>query len=463
MKGRPNLLYIFADQMRACDMACAGNPDVSTPNLDRLAAEGVRFNNATSCIPVCTPARACLLTGRFPLSTGMFLNDLQLSTRERSIAHVLADEDYETAYVGKWHLDGGNRWAFTPPGPRRQGFDHWHAINCDHRDYLDPVYYQGDSSDPVRPEVYATDWETDTALNCIDTMTGTDQDHNPWALVLSWSTPHNPYQQLPDRWIDSYDPATLELRANAADTEEHRRDLSGYYAHISALDEALGRLLDGLDQRGLTEDTIVVFTSDHGDMLGSHGAYRKQWPWDESALVPLIVRWPTDLGTGETCDVPFSTEDTAPTLLSWMGLETPETMEGRDLTGAIAGHEAAPLSSVLMSITPFSENRGDAWRGVRTDRHTFVRKASGPWLLYDNLQDPCQLKNLVDDPACKAIRSALEKELDRWLELLGDSFEAPEAYVRRYGYEVEAGNSAPHSYDLEIPQPLIHARRRDEL
>ncbi len=222
----------------------------------------------------------------------------------KSIAHVARDGGYDTAYVGKWHLDGGRRWDFTPPGPRRQGFDRWHAINCDHRDYLAPIYYQENDPQPIRPDRYSTDWETDVALDLFDQLTG------PWCLFLSWSPPHNPYHQLPDRWIGAYDPDLLKLSANTEDTDVHRRDLAGYYTHIGALDECLGRLLDGLEHRGLTENTIVVFTSDHGDMLGAHGRYRKQWPWDESANVPLLVRWPRGLPQGEVCSAPPSARKT---------------------------------------------------------------------------------------------------------------------------------------------------------
>ena len=125
----PNLIFVLADHMRAHDMGCAGDPNVGTPNLDRMAREGVRFINATSTIPVCTPARAALLMGRYPLSTGMFLNDVQMSIAETTIAHVLQDAGYDiayydTAYIGKWHLDGSRCFGFTSPGPRRQGFDY---------------------------------------------------------------------------------------------------------------------------------------------------------------------------------------------------------------------------------------------------------------------------------------------------------------------------------------------------
>ncbi|MFH1568999.1 MAG: sulfatase [Gemmatimonadota bacterium] len=463
--ARPNLLFVFADQMRARDMGCAGNADVPTPSLDRLAAEGIRFRHAVSCMPVCTPHRACLLTGRYPQTTGMFLNDLQMSTRETTIAHVLAAAGYATAYVGKWHLDGSRRWAWTPPGRRRQGFQYWHAVNCDHRDYLDPIYYE-DEDRPLRPRQYCTDHETGVALRYLDRFDRRrpDCDRRPFCLFLSWSPPHNPYHQLPPRWRDRIDPRSLRLPANTEDTPEHRRDLAGYYAHIGALDDNLGWILGGLEERGLAEDTLLVFTSDHGDMLGAQGRYRKQWPWDESVLVPLILRWPAGFGSGAVCDILFNSADYMPTLLHWLAVDPPTGLEGTDLAGAIDGAQAGPPSAFLQIMAPFSEQTTDPWRGVRTHRHTYARRREGPWLLYDNRQDPEQLHNLVNEPAAAPDRQALDAELAQWMARLGDTFDAPATYLARHGYQVdERGGHIPYTYQLPAADwPVQVATRADE-
>ena len=456
--GHPNLIFVFADQMRARDMGCSGNPDVPTPNLDRMGRGGVRFTNATSCIPVCTPARAALLTGRYPLSTGMFLNDIQMSTEETTIAHALGAAGYDTAYVGKWHLDGSRRFGFTPPGPRRQGFDYWHAINCDHRDYLNPIYYE-DEDEPIGPGVYCADYETDMALRYIENR------ERPYGLFLSYSPPHNPYHQLPERWRDRFDPAQIQLPANTADTEENRRELSGYYAHIAALDENMGRLLDAV---AYDPNTILIFWSDHGDMLGSHGKKRKQWPWDDSALVPLIVRWPGGLPASEVSEVLFNTVDFLPTLLGWMGVDCPQTAEGTDLGPAIAGREEGPASAFLQVVVPFAEQVDVEWRAVRTRQYTYAEDADGPWLLYDNLADPDQVDNLVVRPDCVQLQRELAGELRQWLQRTGDSFERREWYLERYGYPMAGERPAvPYTYDLDEPEegwpPQIVARRREDL
>ena len=453
----PNLIFVFADQMRARDMGCSGDPNIATPNLDRMATEGVRFTNATSMVPVCTPARAALLTGRNPLSTGMFINDIQMSTEETTIAHALGDAGYDTAYVGKWHLDGSRRFSFTPPGPRRQGFDYWHALNCDHYDYLNPLYYE-DENEQIWPQQYATDYETDVALQYIEGR------EKPYGLFLSYSPPHNPYQQLPERWQGKIDPAKLQLSPNTPDTEENRHDLAGYYAHIGAIDENIGKLLDAV---GDDPNTILVFWADHGDMLGSHGQQRKQWPWDDSALVPLIVRQPGRLSAGEVSPVLFNTLDFMPTLLGWMGVDCPKTAEGTDLGPAIARQAEGPSSAFLQVIVPFAEQVEKEWRAVRTDRHTYAESIDGPWLLYDNQADPDQLDNLVDKAELADLQAALKRELHQWLAKTGDSFESPAWYLQRYGYQVEEDGAAPYTYALEEPAegwpPQQIAKRREAL
>ncbi|MEE2657013.1 MAG: sulfatase [Candidatus Latescibacterota bacterium] len=458
---RPNVVFVFADQMRGCDLGCAGNPDVHSPNLDRLSAEGVYFEHATSCIPVCTPARACLLTARYPLSTGMFLNDLQLSTRERTIAHALSDDGYHTIYVGKWHLDGGNRFGFTPPGERRHGFQRWHALNCDHRDYFNPLYYE-DSPTPIRPRRYCTDHETDRSIQLMAEHLESGAD-TPFALFLSWSPPHNPYHQVPERWCDRYDPLRLNLPANTPDLEQTRHDLAGYYAHISALDECVGKLTNWLESRDLFENTIFVFTSDHGDMHGAHGVQRKQWPWEESVRVPLIVHWPREFPP-QRCQVLCNTVDIAPTLMSWIGCSPLAAADGSDLSSAIAGCEPGPTSVFLQVIAPFGEQRSTAWRAVRTRSHLYARNCEGPWLLYDLEADPDQRNNIVNNGASGAIQAGLERELKMWLEQTEDPFLEPQSYLDRYGYQVEECSGASvYTYDLDAPVAMVTARRREDL
>ncbi|MFH1738241.1 MAG: sulfatase [bacterium] len=427
----PNLLFVFADQMRGDEMACMGHPMVRTPNLDAMARDGVLFENATSCCPVCTPYRASLLSGRYPLSTGMFLNDLRLPTNLSTIGVSLRDAGYRTGYIGKWHLDGPARGGFTPPGPRRQGFDDfWAVANCNHN-YMKAFLFR-DDPEPIWLDGYEPDVHTDLAIEFLNSSPR----NQPFCLFLSLGTPHNPYELMPDSYR-IYDPDDVQPRPNCPDPP--RKDLAGYDAHITALDRNLGRLFTTLESRGLSEETLCVFTSDHGDMLGSHGQQRKQRPWDESVRVPLLIRQPGRVPAGLRSQAVTNSPDLMPTLLSLCGVEIPSEVEGEDLSQVWLGRSAEALSSAFIAdYISFAEAKDfPEWRGVRTQRHTFVCTREGPWMLFDNKEDPYQMRNLLDTTEGPQIAKPLQCELDRWMDRTADTFEKPEVYLERFKYTVD--------------------------
>lgn len=430
---KPNLLFVLTDQMRAQDMGCAGNSDIRTPNIDGLAEEGVRFTTAVSSCPVCTPYRACLLTGRYPLTTGMFMNDLLLPLDEATIAKALRDAGYRTGYIGKWHLDGGERSAFTPPGERRQGFEFWMTNNCTHS-YLDTFWYH-DDPEPIRqPGRYAPDYETDVAVGFLRDCARDDQ---PFFLLVSWAPPHSPCQVLLEPYLSMYSPDGIAPRENIDPEIADMQEIAHYYGQISALDSCLGRLLSALKENDLDEDTIIVFTSDHGDMLGSQGVRRKQWPWDESALAPLLFRWPSRIPGRQVVDAPIGTVDLMPTLLSMMGVPTPSAVEGADLSHLALGQEGpAPSSAFMAIVAPFSEQQVMEWRAIRTPQHLYARNLEGPWLLYDSEADPFQRRNLIDDPAHRDLAQHLDQELQEWLRQTGDDFSPRTVLHERYGLQI---------------------------
>ena len=212
-----------------------------------------------------------------------------------------------------------------------------------------------------------------------------------------------------------YPPEDIQLRPNTVDTPATREDISGYYAHITALDENLGRLMAALDELGIAEDTILVYTSDHGDMLGSHGHVRKERPWDESARIPFMIRWPRSIPAGVTRDTLLSLVDFMPSMLSLCDLPIPEGVEGIDLSDAMLGETIDEPESVCLGV-PLHGSEGfnfgiREWRGVRTHRYTYARHHDGTgWLLYDNDNDPYQLNNLIDDADAQDLRAELEAE-----------------------------------------------------
>lgn len=418
-----NLLFVMADQMRGMDMGCAGSPDVQTPTMDRLAAEGVRLTHCFATTPVCCPNRAVLWSGTYSTTNLVPSNDLPLPLDLPTLGTLLRDQGYRMGYVGKWHLDGVPRERFTPPGPRRHGFDDfWAAYNCTH-DYFHTRYFR-DTPELIEVEGYEPQVQTDLALEFLE---GHDA-QRPFCLVLSWGPPHDPYHLVPQEYRDRYDPQTIRLRPNVqpeADNPlakhlECRRATADYFAQITALDDQLARLLAALERLDLSENTLVIFTSDHGDMLWSHGFMKKQSPYDEAVRVPFIARRPGRIAPGSVSDVLFGSVDLLPTLLSSLGAPPRASIEGLDLSPHLLGRPAeAPESLLLASYLSHDEAAQQAmpaWRAVRTPRYTYAEQPGRlPWLLFDNEQDPCQMENRIGSAAHQAVEAELREMLSGWL------------------------------------------------
>ncbi|MEZ4706283.1 MAG: sulfatase [Caldilineaceae bacterium] len=446
----PNLIFVFADQWRYAATGFGGDPNVQTPNLDRLAQQSLNFAHAISGSPVCCPARASLLTGRYPDQHGVFVNDVCLSNDAVSLAQAFRAGGYDAAYVGKWHLDGHGRSSYIPP-ERRQGFEFLEVLECTHY-YNRSAYYRGD--DPQRrywPE-YDAIGQTRSAQRYIEEHA----DGNPFLLVVSWGPPHNPYETAPARYRQMYDPAALTLPPNVPPdrADVARAELAGYYAHCTALDDLLGDLLQTVDDAGIADDTIFVFWSDHGDMLHSQGEVRKQRPWEESIHVPLLIRHPRHFGAGRTVPALINTPDLMPTLLGLCDLPIPATVSGANYAPYLRGQAAAPADSALLACYhPFGEYHrgvgGREYRGLRTATHTYARDLNGPWLLYDNVADPYQQHNLVNHPQAAARQTELDQALTIKLQELGDQFLPGMDYIQQWGYEIDETGTVPyHGYGI---------------
>jgi arylsulfatase A-like enzyme len=431
---RPNILLIFPDQMRARAMGCMGTPDVRTPNIDRLAAEGILFRHTYANVPVCCPARAVLMTGTYPHRNGMIANDLRLRESEITLAEILAAQGYRTGFIGKWHLDGGPREpGFVPPGPRRQGFDFWAAHECQHR-HFEPVYFR-DTPEPIRIEKFEPEASCDFAVEFLKSQ----PKDRPFFLAVQMGPPHDPYG-APEKYMRLYDPGKLTLPPNWIPDSEDRRpmppnspyvpvggreEIAAYYAAITAIDDQVARLVQTLKETGHDENTIILFTSDHGDMLGSHGLRRKRKPHEESAGVPGIIRWPARIPAGQVVDTLFSHVDMPPTLLGLCGLEVPAQMKGADLSRVALGETKSGPEAVLFQIfVPYNPDHiSKPWRGLRTARYTYACYADGPWLLFDNEQDPWQMRNLVYEPQHAELARQLDQQLAALMKAKGDSWD----------------------------------------
>lgn len=446
--ARPNILFILPDQWRAQAFGFAGDPNARTPNLDRLQRESVWFVNAVAGIPVCCPTRASLMTGQRALTHGVFLNDVALSTNATTIADVLRHAGYTTGYIGKWHLDGPDRSAFIPP-ERHHGFEYWKVLECTH-EYNHSFYY-GDTPDLQKWHGYDAIAQTRDAQKYLLAHTNSAK---PFFLFLAWGPPHDPYHTAPARYRELFHAETLKLRSNVTSqaNDQARRYLAGYYAHCAALDDCIGELLTTLRETGLDQNTVVVFTSDHGDMLGSHGLYDKQKPFEESVRVPLLIRLPKSLDVRfHQLDAPINSEDLMPTLLGLCGVEIPKTVEGLDFSGYLGGKKAPSDGAALLAcIAPFGEwpraHGGREFRGIRTLRYTYVRDLHGPWLFFDNKEDPFQLRNLVNSAGAAKRQAELDALLKKKLRAANDSFLPAADYIRRWNYHVDSTGTIPYTH-----------------
>ena len=416
----PNVVFILTDEWRAQALGCMGNHNVHTPNLDMLAREGVLMRNTFANSPVSCPARSVMLTGTYASRTGMVANDLRLDENLLSIGDFFGAAGYRTGYVGKWHLDGGPREpGFVPPGRRRHGFDYWAANECNHN-YFYSWYFRDDDV-PIVTTDYEPEVWTRLALEFLF-----ESRDLPFFLMLSIGSPHDPYV-APQEYLDLYDPKALTMEPNWVDGVHGagREEIARYYASITAIDNQVGLLMQTLRDLHLDDNTIVLFSSDHGNMLGSQGKILKRKPWEESIRVPGIIRWPAAIPAGHQTTALFSHVDFAPTLLSLCGLSIPGHLQGSDLSDVVCGRtDKGPQAAFFQIFGPYQQGGVPAgWRGIRTERYMYARLREGPWLLYDLTQDPYELNNLVGQASTGSLQKDLDGRLAEWMARVGDSWE----------------------------------------
>lgn len=437
---KPNVIFVFGDQLRAQALGCYGDKQAKTPNIDRLASQGTRFTNAISTWPVCSPYRAMLMTGRYPMSNGVIENNYPIWDYQKTIGTELKAAGYATGYIGKWHLNGPGKLTKE----RQFGFDYWQNPN----EY--PMFKGKGANEEWRPEK-----QTDDAVTYIK-----ENKDKPFCLFLSWNPPHDPYI-APERYMKQFPAEEMEFRKNVAekeivkqqlekhpikdnnalankrkkwrarlDSDDGVRDiLSGYYSAVAGLDVCIGRIMDTIKDAGIEEDTILVFSSDHGDMLGSHRMCLKQEPFEESINIPFIVRYPKAVKKGAVTDAMLTPIDMMPTLLALAGVACPDTVEGISIADAATGgkhdqQDAVLIMKMIPGGNPWPVNAATEWRGVRTKTHTYARLADGgPWILFDNKSDPDQMKNLVNDPAHKKLQDEMEATMQKLLKKAHDPFD----------------------------------------
>jgi arylsulfatase A-like enzyme len=456
-KARPNLLFIMADDHGRQATSCYGGKLVKTPNIDRLAREGVRFTQAFACNSICSPSRATLLTGKYNHLCGVRRLSEAFDRSQQTFPRLLQASGYETAIIGKWHLA-------TEPA----GFNHYSVLPGQGR-YYDPQFKEsgqpwgadGNRGGVIKPG-YVTDIITDAALEWLTNRAP----GRPFCLMVHHKAPHSPHSPAPrhkdffkdtvfpepPNLLDEYEgraphPVAGQLAWSRLLQQDERpyapikqqftgdraRDtrfmyqeyVRNYLRLVVAVDENVGRLLDYLDRSGLAANTVVIYTSDNGYFLGEHGLYNKMWMYEESLHLPLLIRMPSGqkaLKPGSTCDELVGMFDIAPTLLDLAGVSVPSDVQGRSLRPLLAGDASGWREAFYYHYYgTMGAPREDNWiasheiLGVRTKSAKLVFyptwKNGAFWEYFDLQSDPTEMSNRYQDPAYQKVVTRMKRDL----------------------------------------------------
>jgi choline-sulfatase len=452
MTKPPNIILCLCDQLRAFEVGCYGNPVIHTPNLDRLAAAGVRFETAVTTFPVCMAARSVALSGQYNRTCTGGVGNVASSQgegrvyfpqypfagrphlKDETLPEILHRRGYHTAAIGKWHI---HTW------PHDIGFDYYLIPRMNH--VHTGQHFSENGGPEFVPDGFSVDFECDRVEAFLAQQASAD---HPFFLYYNISPPHCPMSDAPAKYTRMYAPDEIPIRPSVDLTkrlpdQDHwfkvyrwdyryynfhlpytedlpadftlQRVIAEYYGMTTWVDDAVGRMLAALDANGLAENTIVVFTSDHGDYLGSHGRVQKGDLHEESVRIPLIVRWPAGLASGVARPQVAALVDLAPTLVDLADAETPTHMHGRSLAGALRGEPSGPPDDCAFIET----GRGV---GIRTRTHLyglpFVEGthdlAAAPHYFWDVERDPYQLRDLAGTGEQVEVAADLDRRLRAW-------------------------------------------------
>ncbi len=436
--ARPNIVLIVADDWAHMDLGVAGHPLLQTPHLDRLARDGVHFTRAFTPNPICTPSRAALLTGQDNWTNGCWFFGMPIRKESRHFAQLLSQAGYETFYTGKWHNDGlPSQRGFTSGkyigggGPGAGG-------------HPKPLVMDHDGTNKRQIERFDSELFTDAA---VEFLASQRRGGKPFLLVVSYMTPHDPWTP-PGRYATLYSPEAIRLPVNFMPrpmngskpfryytdwhgtnlrdeqqmtpfprTPEGVRDVrSRCYGTITHDDEQIGRILNTLDRKQLTDNALVIFLADHGISLGAHGISGKQTMYEEGIRLPMIVRYPRlQRGRATNTDL-VSLIDVFPTLCEAAGVAIPPSVEGRSLLGLYRGQGRWEREHIFASFVSPTQHRLNV-RCVRTKRHKLIHHLTTDEIeLYDLESDPYELRNLAGLAECAEVQRQLDADLAVWRE-----------------------------------------------
>ncbi len=462
--NRPSIVLIYTDQQRWDTIAALGNRHIETPNLDRLCRTGTAFDHAFVNCPVCMPSRMSMLSGRYPAALGIANNGVEMPHDVECIQHILGRYDYRTANIGKLHFRNHAAYDRDHRDPH-PSYGFGTVINSDEPGCYDDAYIKWvERHDPAAVDLCRSDtppaWGgepirhhprdvpnpyvfrgpehlTHTAFVADETCSYIRR-HSSDALfcIAGIYAPHCPINP-PQRFVDRYDPAAMPLPArnegeNSVDREtgepvsdeQWRKVKAYYYALVSHIDDQVGNIIDTIEELGLRENTLIVFTADHGENLGDHGLVAKGQAYDSSSRVPLVFSMPGTVAEGEVSHEVVEAVDIVPTFLDLAGVPQPREMRGSSLYPAIAAPDQfvaratesgdRPTAHRSAFIELGSERLGRHYKAVRTKQYLYVCHRNGSEELYLLENDPDQLANVADDPAAAAALAAARKEaLDR--------------------------------------------------
>ena len=453
---RPNILFLMTDQHRADCLGCYGNSIIKTPNFDRLAREGMRFVHAYSSVPTCTPARAGLLTGLSPWHHGMLGYGQVAERYPLELQRALHDAGYYTFAVGKLHyfpqrnlhgfdgalLDESSRVSTEDfVDDYRQWFKAGapdldpDATGIGWNDYRARAYV-------LPEELHPTHWTGETAADFIRKYNRPE----PFLLMVSFARPHSPYEPpsrfmhiyneddmpLPHigKWAEKYAPVErrpdYDIWHGDPGPAQVRRSRRGYYGAVSFIDEQIGRIIRALEKRGMLENTLILFTSDHGDMTGDHHFWRKAYPYESSAGIPMLIRWPRTMGMenhrGKELTQPVELRDVFPTFLDAAGEAIPQSLDGKSMLSLIRGKTEGwrPYIDLEHDVCYSGEIH---WNALTDGRWKYIYHAlNGSQQLFDLKNDPGELNDLAADPSCARTLKAWRHRLIEHLSERGEEF-----------------------------------------
>ncbi|MFI2856587.1 sulfatase-like hydrolase/transferase [Paenibacillus sp. JSM ZJ436] len=425
MMKQPNVIVFFTDQQRFDTTGVHGNPLGLTPNFDRIARAGTHLYNMFTCQPVCGPARSCLQTGQYATTTGCYRNGIPLPLESRTMAHYFKDAGYNTSYIGKWHLGSED----PVPVHERGGYEEWLGANLLEfvSDAYDAVLFNNDNN-RVKFPGYRVDAQTDAAVRYIQKQ---QEMENPFFLFLSYLEPHHQNYSdnypAPDGMEEMYASRWTppDLAALGGTAHQH---LGGYYGMVKRLDEALGRLLDALKSLNMLENTIILFTSDHGNHFKTRNGEYKRSCHESSIRVPTAIYGPGFMGGGQIRDL-VSLVDLPPTLLDAVGIKVPSDMQGMSIVPLVYRRIADWPKEVLVQISESMIGRAirtDRWKYCVVDPNTNGSERAGSdcyeeAFLYDLQADPYELNNLIGLETFNSVTAELRARLQARMVEIGET------------------------------------------